>query len=214
MKKRLTQLNSMNFTKQEGTVDASKNFGLSPSEFEDLLRRLEIGDETLIERIFKSHFERCRVFLVKNFDASPETAYDLAKDTLLKFRKNLLAGKIQYGNLAALFTIDARNTFLRWQERQSKNPTLELDERFHQIADEDDAPAYDNDLLAGLKIALRTVGEDCSELLNWHYYLDLPLRKIAENRVRRGDSKFINEDSVKTKIAECRKKLKKLLSKS
>lgn len=211
---RLTQTHQMDFKKQESTTDSKKNFGLSPEQFSALLERLEAGDESLVEVVFKSHFEICRTFLVKNFGASHELAYDLTKDTLLKFRKNLLAGKIAYGNLAALFTIDARNTFLRWQERQAKNPTLELDERFHQIADEEDAQPYDNDLLAGLKNALRSVGEDCSELLNWHYYLDLPLRTVAEKRLRRGDSKFINEDSVKTKLAECRKKLKKLLVKS
>lgn len=204
----------MDFNKQEESTDRKKNFGLSRVEFQELLILLEQGDETLTERIFKSHFEMCRTFLIKNFRVSSELAYDLSKDTLLKFRKNLLAGKIQYGNMAALFTIDARNTFLRFQERQQKNPTLELDEHFHQIADEDDVSPYDNDLLGQLKTALKSIGEDCFELINWHYYLDLPLRMIAERRVGRGDTKFINEDSVKTKIAECRKKLKKLLSKS
>ncbi|MFN4254160.1 MAG: RNA polymerase sigma factor [Saprospiraceae bacterium] len=201
----------MNSMLETTPPNAAKNFGLLPAEFETLRQRLETGDEALVEVVFKKHFEVCRVFLVKNLGASPDTAYDIAKDTLLKFRRNLLLGKIQYGNMAALFTIDARNTFLRWQERQHKNPTLDLDERFHQIADEDDPEPYDADLLNGLKTALQQIGPDCSELLNWHYYLDLPLRTIAEKRVRRGDSKFINEDSVKTKIAECRKKLKKLI---
>ncbi len=201
----------MNSKQQPPTQDSKKNFGLSQAQFEELCLRLETGDETLVEVVFKSHFETCRLFLVKKMGASPEVAYDLTKDTLLKFRKNLLAGKIRYGNLAALFTIDARNTFLRWQAGQHKNRTVEFDEQFYQIADEDEPEPYDADLLNKLKTALKNIGADCSELLNWYYFLELPLRTIAEKRVRRGDSKFINEDSVKTKIAECRKKLKKLL---
>lgn len=200
----------MNFKKQQSQSN-EKNFGLPEARFEELCRQLEAGDERLIELIFNRHFEICRTFLVKKLGASPETAYDVAKDTLLKFRKNLLAGKIRYGNLAALFTIDARNTYLRWQSWQKKNPTVELDEKFHLLPDEDDAEPFDAELLDRLKSALNEVGGDCSELLNWHYYLEMPLRTIAEKRVRRGDTKFINEDSVKTKIAECRKKLKKLL---
>jgi hypothetical protein len=44
-----------------------KNFGLSPEQFSALLERLEAGDEALVEVVFKSHFEICRSFLVKNF---------------------------------------------------------------------------------------------------------------------------------------------------
>lgn len=197
--------------KAKQTQDSTKNFGLSQPQFDELCLRLESGDETLVEVIFKSHFDTCRLFLVKKMGASAETAYDVTKDTLLKFRKNLLAGKIRYGNLSALFTIDARNTYLRWKQRQQKHQTVEFEEHLFQIADESDPEPYDADLLNKLKTALKNMGEDCSELLNWHYFLELPLRTIAERRVGRGDLKFINEDSVKTKIAECRKKLKKLL---
>lgn len=192
--------------------DPAKNFGLSPEEFLRLCKNLENGDENLVEVIFKSHFEACRKFLSRKMGATSDVAYDLTKDTLLKFRKNLLAGKIRYGNLAALFTLDARNSFLKWQSKMGKNPSVPLDESFHNIADEpENEGPYDLELLNRLKNALKNLGTDCFELINWHYYLDLSQRLIAEKRIGRGDSKFINEDSVKTKLAECRKKIKNLL---
>lgn len=193
-------------------TDSKKNFGLSPDQFEHLVRRLEAGDEKIVELIFKSHFEVCRAFLVKSLGASYELAYDISKDTLLKFRTNLLLGKIQYGNLAALYTIDARNTFLRWQEKNKKNPVVGLDDSTLMLTEDPaEESAYDNELVEQLKSALNKIGGDCYELLNWHYYLEMSHRTISEKRVRRGDVKFINEDTVKTKIAECRKSLKKML---
>ncbi len=195
------------------TSDPSKNFGMSPDQFVALVQGLEAGDETIVELIFKRHFEVCRSYLVRKMGASHELAYDISKDTLLKFRANLLLGKIQYGNLAALFTIDARNTYLRRIERDKKYPVVGLDEPLLEragLAEEEDT--YDDALIDALKLALKKMNPDCYELLSWHYYLDMPYRAISEKRIRRGDTRFLSEDSVKTKMAECRKSLKKILT--
>ena len=191
--------------------ESKKNFGLSEQAFAGYLDRLQHGDEALIQVIFKAHFEMCRRFLMKDLGAPYDDAYDITKETLLKFRKNLLAGKISYGNMAALFTIDARNNYFKHVERQKKLAPADLNEAVLNIPEVTDEGAFDEELVQKLKGALAQLCNDCRELLDWHYYLNMPQREIAEKRLRRGETKFIQEDAVKSKLAECRKKLKKLL---
>lgn len=201
----------MNYTSEQ-SFDPSKNFGLSYDDFNEKRKKLLSGDETLFEIIYKSHFEKCRSFLVRKMGAESSQAYDITLETLLKFRRNLLNGKLNYGNLAALFTIDARNTWLRMQRREQKNEHILLDDEEMDRADDEATDPFEVSRIDQLKSALQKVGSDCYELLNWHYYLKIPFRAIADSRLQRGDEKFINESSVKTKLAECRKKLKTLLT--
>ena len=201
----------MDSTKEQ-RYDVKKNFGLTPDVFNLYLSNLKRGDEMLFEIIFKEHFERCRTFLVRKLGADSDVAYDITLETLIKFRKNLIADKIKYGNLAALFTIDARNNYLRWSQKENKYEHVAAESQEEIIIDEPDLNTFDIDLVDKLKIAIKNIGNDCNELLNWHYYLKMPLKVIAENRFQRGDEKFINESSVKTKVAECRKKLRSLLN--
>jgi len=199
----------MNYIKEERN-NTERNFGLNADEFDALLIKLYEGDESLFEIIFKTHFEKCRTFLVRKLSADSDVAYDITLETLIKFRKNLMSGKIKYGNMSALFTIDARNTYLRYKEKETKYEHVSVESDGLHIVD--DEPNIDMDLVNNLKRALTNVGNDCFELLNWHYYLGMPLRTIADKRLQRGDEKFINEAAVKTKVAECRKKLRNLLS--
>ncbi len=192
--------------------DAKKNFGLSPDAFNEHLEKLRRGDEMLFEIIFKSHFEMCRSFLVRKMGAGNDVSYDITLETLMKFRKNLLIGKIQYGNMAALFTIDARNNYLRWREKETRYDEVSVESQEQVLTDETDDTSLNMERVQNLKRALLNIGKDCYELLNWHYYLKMTLRTIAESRFQRGDDKFVNEASVKTKVAECRKKLRTLLS--
>ncbi|MBK9319229.1 MAG: sigma-70 family RNA polymerase sigma factor [Bacteroidetes bacterium] len=141
-----------------------------------------------------------------------DVAYDITLETLMKFRKNLLIGKIQYGNMAALFTIDARNNYLRWREKETRYDEVSVESQEQVLTDETDDTSLNMERVQNLKRALLNIGKDCYELLNWHYYLKMTLRTIAESRFQRGDDKFVNEASVKTKVAECRKKLRTLLS--
>jgi DNA-directed RNA polymerase specialized sigma24 family protein len=189
-----------------------KNFGLTAEAFEVHLQLLKSGDEKLFEIIFKSHFNTCRSYLIREMNADEDVAYDIVLDTLVKFRRNLIADKIKYGNMAGLFTIDARNTYLRSLEKSKKREYLPVESQEDELAEQMDDGEIDLETINNLRNALQKIGNDCYELLNWHYYLKLPLKTIADNREARGDQKFINEASVKTKIAECRKKLKSLLS--
>ncbi|MBK8848019.1 MAG: hypothetical protein IPO27_16395 [Bacteroidetes bacterium] len=189
----------------EQTPNKGQNFGLTPDEFNEHLKELLSGNELLFEIIFKTHFEKCRSFLVRKLGAYDDVAYDITLETLIKFRKNLMAGKIKYGNMVALFTIDARNNYLRQSKKENKYDHVPIESHEHDLIDDTDSQNLDMEMVQNLKRALLNLGNDCFELLNGHYYLGLALRTIADSRFQRGEEKFINESSVKTKVAECRK---------
>ena len=136
----------------EPRYDIKKNFGMTPEEFNLHLNNLKKGDEMLFEIVFKEHFERCRTFLIRKLDADSDVAYDITLETLIKFRKNLIADKIKYGNLAALFTIDARNNFLRLSQKESKYEHVSAESQEDTIPEEPALNNLDLDLVDKLKI--------------------------------------------------------------
>jgi len=91
-----------------------KNFGLSPADFEQLLRQLNRGDESLYERIFLAHFGDCMQYLKMQCKASHNDAYDATMEATALFLERLQAGKVSYGNLRFLFTRMAVQIYFRW----------------------------------------------------------------------------------------------------
>ena len=81
-----------------------KNFGLTADEFERLRLRLrDNGDETLIQKVFETQYHPCRDLLMSKYGASYDNAHEVVMDVLLKFRADLMSGKLDYDNLASLF---------------------------------------------------------------------------------------------------------------
>jgi len=96
------------------------NFGLTKSEFDTYVIKLGQGDESLFTKVFKSHFHDSVKYLRMKFGIEKETAYDTCMDTLIEFRKKILAGKIQYGNLRYLFTKMALNNYINDLKKSQK----------------------------------------------------------------------------------------------
>ena len=94
--------------------DLEKNFGLSPSDFEQLQLRLKQGDESLYEQIFLAHFGDCMAYLKNQCKASHNDAYDATMEATALFLERLQAGKVSYGNLRFLFTRIAVQIYFRW----------------------------------------------------------------------------------------------------
>lgn len=151
---------------------AKQNFGLTLGQFEDVIAKLKLGDESLFEKIFLAHFDECMIFLINNHKTSIEDAYDVSMDTLIKFRQDLLCGKIAYGNLRYLFTRMAANAYIKSVVKEKK-----LKEIFASEVEEEDASEAQFDSL--LQAWDEMSAEDKSILENY-YYLDIPLTKIAE----------------------------------
>ena len=153
------------------------NFGLSKAEFDQLLIDLMQGDERLFEKIFVSHSTDCIKLLRSLYGIDYETAYDLTMDTLIQFRKNLIAGKFVYGNLRYLFNRMAKFCYLKKVSRKKEYSKDDI-ELFEVVKTED---KYDNKMLDKLKLVWSQLNEEEQELLNLHFNLGAKLIDIAQN---------------------------------
>jgi DNA-directed RNA polymerase specialized sigma24 family protein len=163
-----------------------KNFGMNLKEFDSLCSNLLKGDNTLFEKIYLSHFSECQHYLCKQHKISMEASYDLTMDTLISFRKGLIAGKIQYGNLRFLFTRMAYYLHLKKQ----KNLNL-LDKEEYQylqsILDKENS-AIKESKLNQIQKAVQQLSEDKQKFIEQHFFKKMKLVDIAAQNGQTGPS--------------------------
>lgn len=175
-----------------------KNFGLSEQEFNDLLQSLRGGDSRLYERIFLRHFEECRYYLCLYDGASPEVAYDIVMEVLLRFHDLLVAGKVKYGNLRYLFTLMAHQDYARTQKRGHR--VRELRPELYELPDE--KIGFSQEEYDILYRAFRSLGLNCRELLEAFYFSRQTLKEVAEQQNREAGT-------VRKQKSRCVAKLRK-----
>ena len=162
------------------TDNPIQNFGLKAAEFAQLRAELLRGDESLFEHVFVKHFDDCRVYLIRNCAAQADDAYDITVETIIAFRKRLLENKVEYGNLRFYFTKMAKDSYLKWLEKNKRMPVSELVVNEADRSDEADN-RFDEDQLKVLDSAWEKMGEDCKNLLKSHVYDGLQLKLIAQS---------------------------------
>lgn len=162
------------------TDNPIQNFGLKAAEFAQLRGELLRGDESLFEHVFVKHFDDCRVYLIRNCAAQADDAYDITVETIIAFRKRLLENKVEYGNLRFYFTKMAKDSYLKWLEKNKRMPVSELVVNEADRSDEAD-DGFDEDQLIVLDSAWAKMGEDCKSLLKSHVYDGLQLKLIAQS---------------------------------
>jgi len=153
-----------------------KNFGLTKDKFNELRQGLLKGDDSLFEKIFLSHFEDCMAYLKSNFSINNEEAYDVSMDTLLEFRKYLISGKIDYGNLRFLFTRMASQRLFKVKKKDAK---IDFQEKLPETIDMEQK--FDDEDLLVLNKAWAKLSEKCKTLLKQFYYENQKLSDIALN---------------------------------
>lgn len=176
-------------------IHMSKNFGLSPVEFDQLLSRLREGDENLFENVFLAQFKNSIDFLCKGYKIEHEIAYDIVMDTLILFRHKLLEGKIVYGNLQYLFNTMARQLYLKSLQ---KKPTTELFD--HDFTEENHSESLENHY-QNLEKAWTYLNVKEKQILEKFYYLKIPLNVIALEQ-------NVNEASLRKQKQRALEKLK------
>ena len=150
-----------------------KNFDLTESAFQKLTLQLQAGDDRLFEQIFLSHYKDCIYYLIRNYSASYEDAYDATMETLLNFHKGLKNNKIHYGNLRFLFTKMAGQIYIKWIKRQNlKDPIKEMDLV-------EDPQVFNQEVFELLDKAWEGLCKDCKQLLKKFYYENISLKEIA-----------------------------------
>ena len=152
-----------------------KNFGLLEDEFINLTVELKNGNELLFKKIFLKQFEPALFRLMSKYRIPREKAYDMVMDTMIHFRKLLLADKIHYGNLNYLFHQIASQTYLKQIE---KNKRIQSVGNFNEAALQ--SKSTDSEILEKLSIAWKKLGTDCQVILKHYFYDELKLYQIAE----------------------------------
>lgn len=176
-----------------------KNFDLSESEFEKLKHDLIQGDDALFKQIFLSQVEESIQYIVRQFNAEYNEAYDSVIETLVTFHKRIADGKVKHGNLRFLFTQMASQYYQGMKKRASKMRVVE--ENFVNLSFDDET--YSEDQIEKLKVAWEQLGEDCKKVLKMNYYMDMNLAEISEVTNK-------THASVRKQKQRCKEKLKNL----
>ncbi len=172
-----------------------KNFGLTKLEYDELVTSLKEGKEDLFEKIFLSHFDNCKKFLITNQRASQELAYDITMDTLIQFRQRIITNKTTYGNLRYLFTVMATQNLIKHHQKSKK-----LDfSNFHI----EGSPPKSEAVYDALQYAWDTLEKESKSVLEEYYYKKTPLIKIA-NKLG------ISDSTMRKKKQRCLEKLRSL----
>ena len=157
-----------------------KNFGVSAEEFSRMQTSLKNGDENLFEQVFLSHFEKCLIYLKRNYNISHEESYDTCMETLLDFRKGLINDKYTYGNLNFLFTRMASQRYFKTSKVLKTTQSLSAHER--EVNNLSSEEKVDEEELTILNKAWERLGASCKLLLKNYYYENRKLKTMAEDQ--------------------------------
>lgn len=183
----------------DNTHLTGNNFGLTAAEFDALVAQLELGDETLFERIFVRRYWKMVHRLQHSHQASQAEAEDAVMDGLLSFRKILLSRKVSWGNLEAYLNLIIVTDF---QKKQKRKREFAVDSFSENLVEETYLPQFSQEELAAFKIAWDSLCDKCSTVLRSFYFDELPHQRIANLLGKR-------LDAVKQDKHRCIEKLRK-----
>ena len=137
---------------------------------------------------------------MRECSANADDAYDITVETIISFRKRLIEGKIEYGNLRFYFTKMAKDSYLKLLEKNKRMPVKEF---VLNEADREEEPTqdFDEDQLQSLDKAWTKLNEDCQKLLRSHIYDGLQLKQVAALLNE-------NEANIRKRKERCMDKLK------
>jgi len=180
------------------------NLGLTKTAFKELINQLKAGDETIIEQVYLSHFEKCVAIVVKHSSCSKELAYECTMDALIEIRTDLQNEKISYGNLESYFTSRAMNKFYK-RAKKKKIAEQPLPEGMEFYSDDLGKDSLIEKELNGLvRGAIKKLCEECQYILHLFYYQDLKMNEI-------GNQMNKSHEAVRKQASRCREKLKNYL---
>jgi len=155
-----------------------ENFGISRDQFDDLVQRLKIGDDSFITNHLCFQLSESIKYLQNRFGISKEYAYDVCMDTFLDFRAKLIQNKIEYGNLRFLYSRMCVNQYL-----DQKKKSVKVDSAISQflVSSRNDSGSKET-FFANLERAIQMLSKENIEILKEIFYSGKSLDKIAEER--------------------------------
>lgn len=182
------------------------NLGLTKAEFKKLVLRLQEGEETLIEKAYLLHFEKCVAVVAKHTSCTQALAYEAVMDALIEIRSDLQKDRIRYGNLESYFTSRAVNKFYKRNKKKKikTGPLVEGLEFIDDTAQKD--RLVEKELNQIVRQGIEKLGRECQEILHLFYYQDLKMTEIGEQLNK-------SHEAVRKQASRCRGKLKKYFGK-
>ncbi|MEL6636909.1 MAG: sigma-70 family RNA polymerase sigma factor [Bacteroidota bacterium] len=182
-----------------------KNLGLRRGEFKNLLRRLQTGDEELIERVYLGQFKRCVQFLIHRCGGQYEEAYQCTMDALLEIRRDLLEERIYYGNLDFYFTKRAVGKLNKLRSRRRQQIVeVTLDGLDFAAEERIESEIAAEELRATIAEAFQKLCDDCRTILRQYYYEEQSFKAIAVQLQK-------SHAAIRKRATRCREQLRKYL---
>lgn len=185
-------------------ANREKNFNLSRREFKNLVQQLKSGDNHLFDLIFLAHAKKCIYYLKQNAKVTHEDAYDSTVDALLELRKDLIKGKLTYGNLKFYFTVRAKKKLFKRIGRKKGDENLNIEGMDFEDEEITMKQLLQEEQKKIIVKAIKKLCTNCKRLLEMFYYEQQTLKEIAP---------IVGTSHVNARkqITRCRGKLRKHL---
>ncbi len=169
----------------------------------DLIRK---GDEEALVMLHEANRKMIMAYAARN-NGTADDGEDLLQDALMVLWERVRAGRFDYSaKLSTFLFATAQNLWLRRLAKKRRESPGILDPDSHP--DGEVSPLehlIENEEATLVQEALKTIGEQCRQLLLLFYWEELSMEEIA---ARMG---FANADTVKSKKYQCKKALERVL---
>jgi len=190
---------------------------MTEEEFIQLAEALQNGDNTVLQRLqpYQTYCQKT-VMIKSHQQCSAEESYDIFVDAILDFRRNVLAGKVEYKAIRAYL---ARICFNKWMERSRNKRRNEIHlAELAQVTDQMDGTSDPETLLvqqeeikaratqqqieiAQIEAGMAALSEKCRKILMLAIVDEVPMARIAELLG------FANRHVAKTTKSRCYQQL-------
>ncbi|MCS6820465.1 MAG: sigma-70 family RNA polymerase sigma factor [Microscillaceae bacterium] len=164
----------------------------------ELLKRIQLGDETALDYIYKKNY-RMMVRLITKNSGNEEEAKDIFQEALIIFwQKATKPDFVLTAKISTFIYSICQNLWRKELERKARL-TDEIPEGL------DYNTLEQKERMAIINKCINNLGETCRKVLSYYYFDGLSMQEIAE---RLG---FANADTAKTKKYKCKKELDELV---
>lgn len=164
----------------------------------EILSRIERGEETVLDYLYKKYFRMMSKIVLSN-SGDEEDAKDIYQEALIVFWQKAASGNLVLTSKISTYLYSICHNL--WRK--------ELDRKARLVNEEKDGEErMDDELGERSRIVVECIeelGDTCKKILMYHYFDGLSMTEIAERM------NFANTDTAKTKKYKCKKRLDDLV---
>jgi RNA polymerase sigma factor (sigma-70 family) len=169
-------------------------------EDSEVIRKIQQGDETALDYLYKKHYKMMLNLIMKN-NGSEDEAKDIFQDSLIVFWQKAASGNLVLTSRISTYLYSiCQNLWRKELERKAKFGT--------SVTEKGDDSHLDIEKQERINTILKSIdslGDTCRQILTYHYFDKFSMQKIAELMG------FANADTVKSKKYKCKQELEKMI---